>query len=954
MQDRLLDQVLQRLKADYDLKPATGQWLRRGTCPACNKKELYTHAEHPWIVRCGRQAKCGSEWHVKDLYGDLFDDWSAQAPATEQQPTATARAYLEFARGFRLELIEGWYSQEQYWSREANAGSATVRFELDGNGYWERLIDSPHRFGKQKARFKPGYSYRGKWWCPPSLDLAAVSELWLVEGIFDAIALMHHGIAAVSVMSSNGFPEEKLKELARQRGGILPTLVWALDNEPGAHRYTKRWVKQARELEYTCEAAQIPLRNGRKTDWNDLHQRWQFIDDTASRADRVAADLKEARHHGALLIAEDAAEKALLMYDWRKRSEFHFEFDSRLYWFRLDIEKFNKAMQELEGSDDHDDQQLNERQKREKALQQCGNVAEIANCYPEALYYQRNDVTDEAWYYLRVDFPHDAGSVKNTFTSTQLAAASEFKKRLLGMAAGAMFTGSGQQLEKIMKDQLYAIKTVSTIDYVGYSKEYGCYVYGDVAVRNGAVCEVNEEDYFEFGKQLRLKTLQKGIAIRLQRDAKTYRDEWLPLLWTCFGAQGVVALTFWFGSLFCEQIRARYQSFPFLEATGEAGAGKTTLLNLLWKLLGREGYEGFDPMKSTKAGRSRLMGQVSGMPVVFLEADRHGDDKSHAKAFEWDELKDFFGGGTLATKGVKTAGNETYEPPFRGTIAISQNAAVVAHEAIMTRICKLHFMRPTVTPESRVAADRLNALEGEHLSHFLLRAVKQEAPVLELFSQRMPEHEATLRKLHTHCFECGAEYLKDQGCEACGNQLRGYIRVERISKNHAQLLALLDCLRLVVPLSDVQISTTRRQIIAMAIERQGSISADHPQVAEFWEVYDFLEGITEDPLVNHSCNPEIIALNLNDFVEKAAEHRQKLAEIGVLRELLKESRSHPFIAANVGTCSKIRGIQAARSLMSKPATTVKCWHFKDPNTPKPKTKTAAPGHGGERAPAEGG
>ena len=73
------------------------------------------------------------------------------------------------------------------------------------------------------------------------------------------------------------------------------------------------------------------------------------------------------------------------------------------------------------------------------------------------------------------------------------------------------------------------------------------------------------------------------------------------------------------------------------------------MLNLLWKLLGREGYEGFDPMKSTKAGRSRLMGQVSGMPVVFLEADRHSEDKAHAKTFEWDELKDFFGGGTLAT-----------------------------------------------------------------------------------------------------------------------------------------------------------------------------------------------------------------------------------------------------------------------------------------------------------------
>lgn len=43
------------------------------------------------------------------------------------------------------------------------------------------------------------------------------------------------------------------------------------------------------------------------------------------------------------------------------------------------------------------------------------------------------------------------------------------------MAAGAMYTGSGQQLDKIMKDQLYGLKTVSTIDFIGYSKEHGAY-----------------------------------------------------------------------------------------------------------------------------------------------------------------------------------------------------------------------------------------------------------------------------------------------------------------------------------------------------------------------------------------------------------------------------------------------------------------------------------------------
>lgn len=900
MKHDLRADILQRLQADYGLKHKAGKYMREGVCPSCKKKELYAFHDDPWMIRCGR-GKCGHTWHVKEIYEDLFNDWSKRAPASEQHPNATARAYLEFARGFRLDLIQGWFTQETYFSGELNAGSATVRFALEKGGYWERLIDRPHRFGKMKARFKPGDSPRGFWWCPPCVDLLDVKELWIVEGIFDAIALVHNGIATVSAMSSGAYPEESLKELSRLRGGKLPKLVWALDNEPGAHKYTKRWVRQARALGYECEAAQIPQPDSRKVDWNDLHQRWAFIDGESERAEQVEKDLVTARYHGSLLIAESAAEKGVLMYEWRERHEFHFGFESRLYWFKMDLEKFNKAMQALESSERHEDQLLNDKQRRDKALRQCGGVVEIANCYPQALYFQRNEVTDESWYYFRVDFPHDSGSVKNTFTGGQVAAASEFKKRLLSMAAGAVFTGSGQQLDKIMKDQLFGLKTVETIDFIGYSKLHSCYVFGDLAVRGGIVSVVNKEDFFEFGK-LRLKTLQKSIAMHIQRDGKQYRTDWLPMLWLCFGAKGIVALAFWFGSLFAEQIRAQYKSFPFLEVTGEAGAGKTTLLTFLWKLLGRE-HEGFDPSKSTRAGRQRAMGQVSNMPVVLIEGDRNEPDKAHAKGFDWDELKDFYGGGTLGTKGMKTSGNETYEPPFRGAIAISQNADVSASEAILTRIIKSHFARPEVTTESRAAADNLNLIPVEQLSHFLLLAVRAETQVMAKFAERVLVHERQLRTLKE-------------------------IRVERIIKNHSQLMALVDCLCLVCPLDENQVVTTQQALTVMALERQSAISADHPLVAEFWEVFEYLESLGEGPQVNHSTDPKLIAINLNDFAEKASEHRQNLADLKTLRGLLINSRSRKLVEVNKPTYSAVRAAQAAagNSMFNKP-TTVRCWVF---------------------------
>ncbi|MBF3348588.1 hypothetical protein HKW91_44005, partial [Pseudomonas aeruginosa] len=79
---------------------------------------------------------------------------------------------------------------------------------------------------------------------------------------------------------------------------------------------------------------------------------------------------------------------------------------------------------------------------------------------------------------------------------------------------------------------------------------------------------------------------------------------------------------------------------------------------------------------------------------------------------------------------------------------------------ILTRIVKLHFVRPQVTSQSRAAADNLNHLSAMDVSHFLLMATRAEAKVLETFRAQVKVHEAALRELKE-------------------------IRIERIIKNHA-------------------------------------------------------------------------------------------------------------------------------------------------------------------------
>jgi len=873
-------------------------WLRQGVCPSCNKKELYTNEAKPYVVRCGRLAKCGYEATINELYPSLFDKWSERyqpSEANNYNKNAAADAYLNQARGFDLSLIQGCYSQEQYFDHKRNIGSATVRFPACGS-YWERLIDEASRFGSRKAGFAPGSSYKGQWWQPPGVDLTTAKEIWIVEGIFNAIALLHHGIIAVSAMSCNNYPSAALSDLLRKREGKRCTLVWALDNDDAGRSFTRKWVAKAKKDDWICSAALIPTQGRFNRDWNDLH----LLDRNSGESDKKYLDadaIDTYKYHGKLLIAETPTEKALLIYNHNpSHTSFEFAFGNRLYWFDLDLEKYNKAMDRL---GDNNPENLGYEEIRERALAESNGLRPIANCYPVPLYFQENKITDESWYYYRVSFPHDGTPVKNTFTAGQISTASEFKKRLLSIAPGAVYTGSNMMLERSIEKQLYNIKRVETVDFIGYSKEHDCYVLGGVAVKNGTIHELNKEDYFDLDR-LSLKSLNQSVHLVINTDPAEYKRDWFHALWTAFGAKGVVALTYWFGSLFAEQIRQEQKSYPFLEVVGEAGAGKSTLIEFLWKLFGRLDYEGFDPSKSSLAARARNFSQVSGLPVVLIESDREqSGEKAHVKSFDWDELKTAYNGRSVRARGMATSGNETYEPPFRGAIVISQNNQVNASEAILQRICHLYFDRSGQNEETRAAAFALEQTPASDVSGFILAATKKSKQILETVFVKKKEY---------------------------ADQLNAHpkIRTGRLAHNHGQLMALLDGLRMVVKMSDAQHALVVNQITEMALERQAAINADHPIVQQFWETYEYLNGDDDAmPKLNHSKDPLFIAINLNEFLQLASENRQDVPALLDLKRLLKGSIRHKYEDQKI-----VHSAIKARHQNITGSTSMRCWLFR--------------------------
>lgn len=862
--EHVWQEVKKRLMAaPYGMKQF-GSNLREGVCPECGKKTLWSkYAEQPAKVYCDRESKCGYESTAKDLFPDLFDYRRIvrDHPPTAENPNATADAYLREIRGFHLENMRGWYSQVTYFYRPREAKEAgiagehvlAVRFDLPAPmlGSWDRFVDGEH-FGR-KTKFVDGVKLNGWMWTPPGQTLNPGDKLYVTEGIFDAIALFHSHRKVAAIMGVSNKP----LAFVEAHAPLDLHYVIALDNDDAGKKFAPRLVRWLREQGEEAVSCIQPAADSRKCDWNDL-----WLDGKLR-----PSYFEDYEYWGNLLTVENAKEKALLIVGHENVHSFPMEFKDQVYWVKY--------------AAPHEDQ--DEMESSEKRRTDVVELSQISNCFPQYLYFQRDIETRESVYYIRVTRPGSKRRYQDVASPSAIAKPAEFDKQLLSIGPGLMWTGGAGQLKKFQQKYWFPtheLNEVDSVSFVGYAREFGAWIFKDYAIHNGRLLVANDFDYFDLGNGKQVKTSRTDHPLKLSENHQP--DLWMEDFQLAYGIKGLMTLTSWFGSFFAEQIRAVSASYPWTELSGKPGTGKTSVLKFLWKLSGRENYQGVELSKASHAGRWRSLEQSANLPIVLMEGDAGG--AGHQKrGFNLEEAKGTYEGDGMRITAQKTLGNETREPKFRGALWIAQNAQIMpppdadpdSGRALMERIVHVHWDKSHFSDRGAQAAERLMDLKMEDINGFMVHCVRHEQQVMETFRSR---HRAWIGKLKE-------EYPN--------------LANDRIRYNHAQMLALADAMVEIdaVTLTRREQTELQAYLIERAHDRQGAIEYDLPVVEEFWELYGHLACILKDGEagINMSSQPNSeICINLNHMEMEAIRLDCRMPDKTELRDKLKHSKRHKY------------------------------------------------------------
>jgi len=237
------NEIISKLQARFPNSKIEGNYLRKITCPSCEKNEAFTSLDNPFVIICPRDNECGAQTPIKNVIDFVTNSG------------ITANDYMA-SRGIDLKQYKHLWTDGKTKDKETNEWFNTVKFQFNSLTV-QRLIGYE---GKNKVKIYP--SYKNKvFMLSEGIDLAEKPAIWIVEGIIDAISL-HQAlkVPTIATLSSQHLPTafyEQHKE---------DNFIIAFDADKAGMKAVKKHIELFEALDINFKYAKPP--EGK--DWNDL------------------------------------------------------------------------------------------------------------------------------------------------------------------------------------------------------------------------------------------------------------------------------------------------------------------------------------------------------------------------------------------------------------------------------------------------------------------------------------------------------------------------------------------------------------------------------------------------------------------------------------------------------------------------------------------------------------
>ncbi|MBU2514539.1 hypothetical protein KJ966_24705 [bacterium] len=891
-----------RLSSDttFQFKKSKGGFAK-GICPECGEPTVWVN-DTLYIAKCNHKRSCGWNKLVKELYPDMYTYLCEQHAPDPTDPLGQAKAYISQQRHLDLNLMAGLYTQETAKCKSDNKYYQTVRIYLDAEKkrYWERFINcsQDHNFSFGGVRKEDGSIFKGDAWSQIT-DFSNIKEIYIVEAIFCANSLNEYFYKSeekhktcVASFTSNNLPSNFIEQ---HKGKGIKWFV-GLDNDPedkngrkAGLAGAKKIVTHLRELGEEAEYMFPPFR----MDWNDLHKKGYL-------SEKV---FEKSLWRGKLLTADTYKEYGYFLSLKNRYQNFAFDFNNVLYTWEPD-DRLSEAINGLEDPTEED---------LISTTTSLVKIKPISNFSLSFLYAQRNLGDNSTSYFFEGRLSNNGKKTKISIDSSEITSKDAFKKTMARECPGALFYGSAFWLDMLLTEWFRKeLNVVKILPWGGYDSDSDCYVFNEVAYDQEGRCFLpTNHEYFNISDKIKMKT---AFEEKLYYNT-SFKTDWFVDYYKSFGNRGIASLSFFLASLFAEQFRRERKSFAFLAAVGQPGTGKSTMVEFLWKLLGRDEYEGVPLAKaSSNVGFFRFMEQVANLPTVFLEDD---ETRRQNMKFNLEDFKASYNGRIMRVTGKKTQGNETNLPKFRSAIVVVQNPVVDGSTALRERFIQIAFNKKGFSEETRLAARRVESYKVEEVCGFRHYFLSRR---IEVFEELLKFYDIGFKQLE----------------QRSNSHPNGPLVNNRITLNHALIIAGARILQKhIKEFSDDHYKEFFDFVLDLAVSRQEQVAEDSHIVQLFFETIEDIErgdqvmpentGFDSEEnyqgtRLNHSTNPDaFLAINLTQFFQECG--RRSIRHFGDAKELkvsLMESRKYKFIEKNKMIHSPV---------LNK---SLRCWVFEKP------------------------